>query len=172
MAGITAVYALKGLKKFIEEKVASQMMLPKELTNPVEYVHPYVSLITLPHKNFMPINFQVPHILIGLTDGSEDASEGRLSIRIACATYTGDIQFKDEANIPDDTGYIDMLNMLERIKSELVHAGVIEGVCRVDREMSYGIYDEQLTYPYWYGYLSFNVDIPTVVGQFDVHDYL
>lgn len=172
MAGITAVYALKGLKKFIEKKVASKMKLPKERANPVEYVNPYVSIITLPHKNFMPVNFQVPHILIGLTEGSETSTEGKLSIRIACATYTGDIQFEDEANIPDDTGYIDLLNMLERIKLELVHAGVVEGVCRVDTDMSYGIYDEQLTYPYWYGYLSFDIDIPAVERQFDYEDYI
>lgn len=173
MAGITAVYALKAMKKFIEKNVASEMWLAEEKANPVRYVHPYVSLITVPHKNFIPVNFQVPHILVGLVQGNESADEGHLTIRIACATYTSDTKFEDDGNIPDDTGYIELLNLLERIKHKLIQEAVIEGTFGIDRDnMQYGIYDEELTYPYWYGYLTFNINIPTTQRQFKIEELI
>lgn len=161
---MTALEALEGLKTFME-KVAADIKLPKENTNPVEYVTPYVGLITLPHKNFMPVNFQVPYILIGLVNGNDNEHENVLSIRIACATYGGDIKFAETANIPDESGYVDLINLLERIKNKLVNEAVIEKAGALNKPIMYGIYDEQLTYPYWYGYLSFDLQIPVSQRQ-------
>lgn len=159
---MTALEALRSLKTFIENEVASGIALQKELSNPPEYVNPYVSIITLPHKNFMPVNFQVPHILIGVENGTDDTDEHILRVRIACATYGGDVGFQEQNNIPDEKGYFDLLTLLERIKAKLINATIIEDDCVVERPVTYGIYDEQLTYPYWYGYLQFGVQIPIV----------
>ena len=65
---MTTVDALKGLKNFLEKEVASSIKLQKEDSVPPEYVNPYVAIIALPHKNFVPTNFQVPNICIGLND--------------------------------------------------------------------------------------------------------
>lgn len=162
---MTALDALKSLKKFIEENVAENLKLQKELSNPPEYVNPYVSIITLPHKNFMPVNFQVPYILIGMENGTENTDENKLQIRIACATYGGNVAFQEQNNIPDEQGYIDLLTMLERIKAKLINEAIIEGDCGVEKPITYGIYDEQLTYPYWYGYLQFAVQIPIIEAK-------
>lgn len=162
---MTALDALKSLKKFLEKEVAPYIELQKELSDPIEYVNPYVSIITLPHKNFMPVNFQVPHILIGLVSGNEDTGEHGLQVRISCATYGGDVQFQEKNNIPDEKGYMDLLVLLERIKHKLIDKAIIEGDCVVDKPITYGIYDEQLTYPYWYGYLQFTVQIPIVEAK-------
>lgn len=159
-AAQTAIGVLNGLKELIETKVAKKIKLPKEKSNPVELVNPYVSLITLPHKNFMPVNFQVPHILIGLANGVEDMQENRLTIRIQCAVYGGDIQFKEDANIPDETGYIELINLIEKLKSTLTQAAVTDGGGAIEKSFNYGIYDSEFTYPYWYGYVEFPVQIP------------
>lgn len=159
---MTALDALKSLKIFIETEIAKHIELQKELSNPPEYVNPYVSIITLPHKNFMPVNFQVPHILIGLENGTDNTNENTLQIRVACATYGGNQSFQEQNNIPDEQGYIDLLTLLERIKEKLISEAIIEGDCVVERPVTYGIYDEQLTYPYWYGYLQFAVQIPII----------
>lgn len=156
---MTALEALQALKKYLEEEVAPSILLQKEYSDPPEFVHPYVSIITLPHKNFVPANFQVPHILIGLVQGDDDTDENTLQIRIACATYGGSVGFQEENNIPDEKGYIDLLTLIERIKLKLVEDTIIGGACVVDKPMQYGIYDEQITYPYWYGYLQFPAQI-------------
>lgn len=164
---MTALDALKSLKLFIENEVANTIELQKEGSNPVEYVHPYVSIITLPHKNFMPVNFQVPHILIGVENGTEDTDENKLQIRIACATYGGSVTFQAQNNIPDEKGYIDLLNLIERIKLKLIDKTIIEGDCVVEKPITYGIYGEEFTYPYWYGYLQFAVQIPLVQAKLE-----
>lgn len=164
---MTAVEALNALKAFVEREVAGSILLRKEglATEEPEYVNPYVALITLPHKNFMPVNFQVPHILIGLAGGSDAANEHTISIRMQFATFGGNILFKESANIPDSGGYIDLLNLMERAKQKLIDAAVIEGSGAVDRPFTYGIYDEQLTYPYWYGHITFDMQIPVTQRQ-------
>lgn len=164
---MTAVEALKGLQKFVDKEVASSIKLRKEglTTEEPEYVNPYVALISLPHKNFMPVNFQVPHILIGLTTGNEAANNHSLSVRMQFATFGGEAHFKETANIPDSSGYIDLLNLIERTKEKLVNAAVIEDVGLIEKSITYGIYDEQLTYPYWYGYMTLDVQIPMTQRQ-------
>lgn len=164
---MTAVEALQGLKDFLKKEVADNIELQKEHSDPVEYVHPYVSIISLPHKNFMPVNFQVPYILVGFTQGEDDTDDNAMNIRIACATYGGDVLFQEQNNLPDEKGYVDLLNLLERIKAKLVSETLIEGKCMVEKPITYGIYDEELTYPYWYGYLQFKIQIPATQSVFE-----
>ena len=158
---MTAVKALKELKKFTEKEVASKIRLQKEAptTKEPEYVNPVVALMTLPHKNFMPTNFQVPHILIGLSSGNDATDEHTISIQMQFATFGGDMQFEEDANIPDSSGYIDLLNLMELTKEKLVKSSVINGCGVIDKPILYGVYNEQITYPYWYGYMTFDLQI-------------
>lgn len=164
---MTAVDNLKGLQKFLEEEVAASIRLRKEgaTTEEPEYVHPYVALITLPHKNFMPVNFQVPYILIGLVTDTDAADAHSLNIRLQFATYGGNIIFKETANLPDSSGYIDLLNLMERTKEKLINNPVIKGGGVVNKPFTAGIYDEQVTYPYNYGYMAFDLQIPVTQRQ-------
>lgn len=163
-AGQSIVLCLEALKEFIENNVASKVQLLKENSTD-EYVNPYVGLVTLPHKNFMPVNFQVPHINIGLVTGKNDVSkEHTLNIRLQVATYGGNIQFQEDANLPDEKGYIDLLNLQERLMHELMQAAVI-GNCVIDTDFDYGIYAEEITYPYCYGYIQFSMTIPNMNRQ-------
>lgn len=157
---MTVVEALNALKEFVAAET-SDIFLRKEApsTAEPEYVNPYVALMTLPHKNFMPVNFQVPHILIGLATGKDATDEHPLSIRMQFATFGGEMQFEEYENIPDSSGYIDLLNLMERIKNKLIKTAVINDCGVVNKPITYGIYDEQLTYPYWYGYITFDLQI-------------
>jgi hypothetical protein len=90
--------------------------------------------------------------------GNEKDSEHTIMIRMVCTVYGGDTDF-GEPNLPDETGYFDLLNLIEKIKSKLIQKAVLdEGT--VDKDFLYGIYDEQITYPYWYGYIQFPMQIP------------
>jgi len=160
---MTALDALKALKKFISDYVASKTLLQQEDSEPPVYVNPYVEMIYLPHKNFSPQDFQVPFILVGLDDAIDDTLQHELNIRITFATYGGG-QYTDEnglkVNMPDSKGYIDLINIIERTKLELITAGIINGAGAVLKPFRYGVYDTEMVYPYWYGYLSFTLDIP------------
>lgn len=165
---MTAVESLTALKQFVEEEIASTFLLQKEgspMDNP-EYVNPYVALFTLPHKNFVPVNFQVPHILIGMSQGIDGAEDHPLSIQMQFAIYGGNIIFPETANLPDSSGYIDLLNVIERTKEKLVQAAVIKKCGVVNKPFLYGVYTEQITYPYWYGYLTFDLQIESTIRQY------
>lgn len=161
---MTIIDTLKAIQKFLEDEVASDMEFQKE-GNPEEYVNPYVGVMSLPHKNFMPVDFQVPYIIVGLANGIDDTDEAKLTIRITCATYGGEIV----EGIPDTTGYIDLLNLIDRIKLKLIETAVINGAGTVHKPINYGVYNEQLTYPYWYGYLEFDIQIPET--EFPMMDF-
>lgn len=149
---------LKGLKLFLETEVASKIQLQKENTEPPEYVNPYVEICYLPMKNFSPYDFQVPLILITLDDGEDGADGHDLNVRLTLATYGGG--FYEDSKIPDAKGYIDLINLIEFIKQALINHTVINNLGRVQRPITYGMYDTDLIYPYWYGYLAFTVSIP------------
>lgn len=152
---------LDGVKKFIETEVASVMKFQKEKTDPIEYVNPNVFKIAVPHKNFTPLNFQVPFISIGLMSGSDGDEDHKITIRITCAVYGGTVD--EEIGIPNNDGYEDLLNLIDRIKTKLIEKSVIEGIGTIDGSINYGIYNEELIYPYHYGYIEF--DIRTVVNE-------
>ena len=154
---MTALQALKDIKKLIEDEVASKVKLQKEKSNPAEYVHPYVALLSMPHKNFIPSNCQVPYIMIGVETESDDGEEHELNVLIQFATFGGGY-YDRELMIPDDKSTIDLLNVIELTKQALLTQTVI-GSCSVDRPMTSGIYSEMLTYPYSYGYLAFKVQL-------------
>ena len=178
---MTAVDNLKGLRDFVEKEVANTFRLRKEAlsTEEPEFVHPYVALISLPHKNFMPVDFQVPYILIGMVNDNDAADEHTLSIRMQFATFGGEVMFNDwavriptgipqeamAAKIPDSSGYIDLLNLMERTKERLINHPVIKGGGIAVKPFTSGIYDEQVTYPYWYGYMTFDLQIPVTQRQ-------
>ncbi|QNU67261.1 hypothetical protein EHE19_001575 [Ruminiclostridium herbifermentans] len=148
---------LKGLKEFLQTEVANKIQLQKEETNPIEYVNPYVEICYLPHKNFAPYDFQVPLLLITLDDGSDGADKHELSIRLILATYGGG--FYEDTKIPDAKGYIDLINFIEFTRQALINKSVINELGTVQRPVNYGIYDTELIYPYWYGYITFTASI-------------
>ena len=158
---MTAVECLKELQAFLQKNVANTIKLRKEglSTEAEEFVHPYVALLSLPHKNFMPVNFQVPNMIIGIANGLDGADEHTINIRMQFATIGASSNFQETENIPESDGYIDLLNLMERTKEKLVNAAVI-GSCVIEKSFDYGIYNEQLTYPYCYGYMNFTMQVP------------
>lgn len=154
------------LKKYIEDNIASKLELQKELSDTTdidlsEKVHPYVESVHLPHKNFTPKGYQVPYILIGLDNGNANTKDGKtLNINLNLATFGGDVykdEFGNETNIPDATGYKDLLNVIDYITNELINNPIINGVGVVDPDIDFGVYDTEFAWSYWYGYVSFSI---------------
>ncbi|BAK99710.1 hypothetical protein OBV_25120 [Oscillibacter valericigenes Sjm18-20] len=166
---MTARDTLDALQAYLKEKVADQILLQREPEQGEEsaprekdsYVHPTVPIIRLPHQNFNPAGFQVPFLAVCFDSDDDGEDEHTMDIRLVAGVYgggnyEGDI---DPDGIPDNKGYLDLINLMEKAKLELLSAGIIGGACRVYKPVSMKIYDED-TWPCWFGNVTFAVSLP------------
>lgn len=168
---MTPLDFLESLKTFLAENVAAKITLQSEGSDPIEYVNPYVEIVYLPHKNFTPYSFQVPYMMVSLDEGADEAQEHQVDIRINCATYGGGFYLDEDGEptkIPDAQGYKDLLNLMEFIRQALLNSPIIGGKGRVLKPVTYGMYDTELVWPYWYGHLSFSVSL--LATEYDWRD--
>lgn len=155
---MTTQDALDDLQNFLQKAVQEmKMAYQKQETDPPEYVTPYVVQCYWPHKNFIPGDFQAPGILIALDSTEDTGRENTVDVRLVCTTYGGGKY--QGTDIPDAYGYKDLLSMMERLKTALVTQDTI-GRSGLRRPISMGMYDSELAWPFWYGYLRFSLDIP------------
>ena len=80
-----------------------------------------------------------------------------MDVRLVCTTYGGGM-YRD-TQIPDASGYKDLLSMMERLKTSLITQWAL-GRGNLRRPLEMGMYDSELSWPYWYGYLRLSLDIP------------
>lgn len=153
---MTIMDALKDLRSYLKGLV-KELDIKLQQEGAETFVEPYVEICYFPHKNFTPGGFQVPGILISMDRDEDNANDQQLDVRLICSTYGGG--YYPESQIPDAKGYEDLINMMERIKIELVNQRTI-GRCTINKPVEIGIYDTVLSWPYWYGYMEFSVQIP------------
>lgn len=152
---MTPLDALKDLKKYIEESLTNaNYTLQKEEST--DLVVPYVEICYLPHKNFTPTGFQTPGVIICFDETRDTGKERTMGVRILCSTYGGG--FYDGTTIPDAKGYEDLLNLMEWLQTALVTKWTI-GRASLIRPIESGMYDTELSWPYWYGYVAFDVSL-------------
>lgn len=161
---MTPLDALKDLKLYIQKSLTdANYTLQKEEST--DMVVPYVEICYLPHKNFTPTGFQTPGVLICFDEARDTGKERTMGVRILCSTYGGG--YYDGTTIPDAKGYEDLLNLLEWLQTVLLTKQTI-GRASITRPIECGIYDTELSWPYWYGYVSF--DVPLTVVEYPLSD--
>lgn len=166
---MTARDTLDALQSFLKEKVAGKILLQREPEQgeesapkePDSYVHPSVPIIRLPHQNFNPDGYRVPFLAVCFDSDDDGDDEHTMDIRLVAGTYGGGNYDgdTDPEGIPDNLGYLDLINLMEKAKQELIAEGIIGGACRVCKPVSMKPYDED-TWPYWYGNITFTVSLP------------
>lgn len=158
---MTALDFLKELKKYIESEICAKLKLQSESSE--EYVNPNIYIMHLPNENFNPKGFTVPFFAVEL-DNAEDADdENTLDIRLTIATYGGGYYLdrnENKTDIPDGNGYVDLLNAIELTKQALLRNPTVNGSGLINKPISYGTYDIDAPFPYWYGFLKFKANIP------------
>jgi len=178
---MTIVQILNAVKKRIKTDIAASY----ELQNPVYYedsdtegipqfVNPQVYLGSVPYGEPIPDQefreHTFPAMIIGFDEGLDDESESFLRIRITFVVYRAG-EFDDETGdfSPDMNGYLDLMNMLERTRSSLRKQTVFYGEddevqATVQGPIKFGILKDQ-PWPYWYGYLIFDTDLPVADNE-------
>lgn len=158
---MTALDFLKEIKNYIESKVCARLEFQAE--NSDEYVNPKCYIAQLPNPNFTLDGFSIPCVTVGFETGDDNANDHIIKIRLMFATFGGGYHLDDMENktdIPDGNGYIDLLNFIELTKQALLENPTMNGKGTINKNFNYGIYDD-MPYPYWYGYIRFDANIPT-----------
>lgn len=158
---MTLLDALKDIKSFVKDQIDLQKIL-LQAENGEGYVKPYVEICFFPHKNFTPGAFQSPGILVSVDNATDDAKDHTATVRLLCSTFGGGY-YKDsdglQTDIPDGSGYLDLINLMERLETALAAEAAV-GRCTVRKPIELGIYDTEPSWPYWYGFLQFYIDLP------------
>lgn len=168
---MTVLDTLKSLKTFLEETIKEQNLKFQKEDTEDELVAPYVEICYFPHKNFTPFGFSSPAVLISFDGDSDEAKENALDIRLIFSTYGGG--YYQNTTIPDSKGYIDLINLMELLKIAIVNQWTFGGGT-LEKPINMGMYDTELAWPYWYGYISFTVQIPATeyVINKEMEDFL
>lgn len=182
---MTPMNALDALKAFTEANIAPHLLLMKEpqvdntdlmdmqeQEQEAEYVHPYVEIGDIPHKNFLPIDFQCPMILWTFDDADDSGSysEGRtISIRAYVGIYGGEMYRTEDGKatkLPDNKAFVDLINTLETMYQKISADPTIGGKLMIHKPITYGKYDGAF-YPYAYGYFQAQAELPV----FEANDF-
>jgi len=172
---MNSVDTLTTIKDFIQKKIIEKniLMQLEETQNGPQYVNPYVEVCSLPHKNFLPQGFQVPFIVVMLDDEDDNGNENVYSIRLVFGAYGGGY-YKDSngsmTTVPDAKGYIDLLNLMDIVKQWLVTSSIINNKTVISKPYKKGMYNDENTWPYWYGYSTFSA--AGVVENYLIHENL
>ena len=162
---MTDIDVLNGLAIFLEKNVASKITLEKPPEKGIingdgsyELVNPSVYKGWIPLNNLDEYNYSVPSMVIMLDEGIDDNDDSNLNIRLKIATFDpGQTQESGEVKL-NGKGYMDLLNLMTRIRLELSQNPIIEETVSINKPIKWSM-DNQQSYPYWTANMSFSVSI-------------
>lgn len=158
---MSTVTVLESIKAFLEENVTPKIQLQKDSGDNVanyEVIIPGVHTGWLPPKGYIPPEMQsiIPCLIVGFDEGTDDSESKDMNIRISAVVYSPGQHGADGVYMPDYKGYVDLLNLLDRTKAEIMKNRIINNYVTVQYPVKWGMYQEQ-PYPYWYGWITFTV---------------
>ena len=180
---MTPFDVLKRVTEFTRTQIAPTLLMRKETRHSgdlldatevlPEYTQPDVCYGTMPHKNFQPLDFQIPMIMWTFDEVRDDGdySEGRtVNLRAYVGAYSSEL-YQCDTKLPDNKAFVDLINALEKMYIELSRHHVINGV-GIQKPINYGIYDGAY-YPYAYGWLTITAEIERVKydDEINLDDY-
>lgn len=154
---MTPIILLERLEEFIREatkdiklKVRVRNINPEEKKERAADVYK----MRLPKKEDQ--TQKAPYILLQLLNGKDDKQEkepeeSTCKVRIVVVTYSED----------EEMGAYDVLNVIMRIRSELLKAGIVGKQFVLQKPLEYIIYPDSIA-PYYTGEMVTNWSIPTI----------
>ena len=153
---------LKELKSYIEE-ITAGMALEYKQAGDDEYTAPKVYTGKLPVKSKTGLEY-VPYILIKLLTGEDmqtpgQPTESTVKTRIILTTYS---------KTPEE-GYIDAVNIISRIRTDLLTKRKVGGVFKLKMPIEYIIYEVDIG-AYTVGEIVAEWSTPPIEQKFDRGD--
>lgn len=165
---------LNAIVKFFKDNVSKDLKLKKppenhKIEGEYELVNPAVYKGWIPPKNYLDeYGYDVPSIIVMIDDGSDDNESADLSIRIKIIAYDPGETKEDGTVAPNVLGYIDLLNIITKIRIELSQNPIILEKVNINKPIKWSM-DKEQSYPYWSADLSFNVSIAPL--PFNISQY-
>jgi len=96
-----------------------------------------------------------------LDEGADGYDEASVKIRAVFAGFSPGIKSVDaqgaEVFTPDNQGYRDILNLIEKTRQELFKVSVIPNAGTVTKPFTWKMYDEEVTYPRYFAWATFDM---------------
>lgn len=156
------VEVLNAIVEFLKSNVAEHLKLKKppennQVEGQYELVNPAIYKGWVPPKNYLEeYGYDVPSIIVMLDDGLDDSQSAEISIRLKIITYDPGETKEDGTVTPNVSGYVDLLNVITRIRIELSQNPIILEKVNINKPIKWSM-DKEQSYPYWSADLSFNV---------------
>lgn len=132
---------------------AIQAFLQAELADDVTTV-PSIHLGFLPQKTHATIEIpEFPFIIIRPLEGQDEVSNNKTHIKLLFGTES-----------PDNDGFMDVLNLMERVRISLLKVGVLDSRYAIERPYKWKFYDEQ-PFPEWVGEAMTLWTLPTIIQE-------
>lgn len=161
------VSMLQEIKAWAEDVLAGvQLQRPAEgeRLDRYELATPAVHIGWVPPGSVLPSGpdgpIRVPCVVIGAEELDADQESTDLQLMITAAVFDPGRQIRgQDGNLSWEVnfdGYINLLNLLDRIRARLLRGRTIAGKYKLTSPVALKTYEEQ-PWPYWYGYLKFTL---------------
>lgn len=127
--------------------LAIQKFLQKELADDTKPVPPVQLGYLLPDTSENPV---YPVIMLRPAEGEGDSGQGQIQIKLQFGTYS-----------EDDTGLVELLNLMERVRILLLRQRVFEQKFVVDASWTWKL-DEEHSSAVWRGELTTTWALPQI----------
>ncbi|WP_160688325.1 hypothetical protein [Clostridium sp. C2-6-12] len=172
---MTDIEVLNGLTDFLKNNVANKIELEKPPEKGIinqkgsyKLVNPSVYKGWVPLENLTEFEYSVPSIVTMIDEGIDDNDDSNIKIRLKIITYDPGQTQEDGIVDLNGRGYMDLLNVITKIRLELSQNPIILEKISVNKPIEWSM-DTQQSYPYWTANVSFSVSIAPLV--FNIEQY-
>lgn len=152
---MTPIFLLDDLKKFVQESTEDLLLEVKTKKGEDKIIKPAKVFIGNPPVKIGTEQY-VPYIILRLLTGKDEQKEGEnenstVKVRLIVAIYSTD----------SEKGYIDTLNVVDRLRIELLKNRVLNNKYILKLPLEYVVYEDD-TGPYTIGEIVTEWEIPSV----------
>jgi len=163
---VTTVEIVDGIRDWLNKNVCSQIKLKKPSDDDVslfELVNPVAYSVYYPAKKSNE-DVGVPSVVVIPDEGTDNGENFTLPIRLVFCIYSPGFHGADDSFKPDNDGWRDLLNFMDRTKASILRSQNLDGIS-VGMPLNIGLSapEEQTPAldPYYFGYITFNAITPS-----------
>ncbi len=153
---ITQIEMLNSLKEYLKEKTKNLILTARVEKNSLQEAKrpPFIFIGDLPQPDERTT--RVPYIIIKLVQGKDELNESTCNVRIIAVTY----------NKNNDECYMECLNVIEKIRENLLKDVVVCERFSCRKPLEYLIYEDDIQ-PYCIGELMTVWEMPQIIREVD-----
>jgi len=160
---VTTVEIIDRIRDWLNDNVCSQIKLKRPYDDDVtkfELVHPVAYSIFYPAQKANN-EIGIPSISVMFDEATDDGKIYTLPIKLVFCVYSPGFHKPEDDFTPDNEGWRDLLNFMDRTKAAIIRSRNLNGVsAQLPLTLGLTIPEEQTPEldPYYFGYITFDVN--------------